>query len=282
MRIIRITESSITLNLPKEQRILGLSLIIVGILVPIFLFFLNDYQISLSNDLALKLFIQNLSFWSFLGGFFAFGILSIYYFLVIRNLFTGLGHILLLILNITAFITTYSSIYAFSPFLITGVYFLTHFKSLICEKTESALIISERIFLIFHRQISIPFNEIKELKLEYRVGSRFLKRTKTPHRYRIALYLFEKDPGFEDLPISLVDEKDSLEYFRPQTLRKTLLSKPFLINSSLFNLKDRDMVQMNRFLEELSRLTGIFFAEENILGNTHLIKYNPRDNQLNM
>ena len=282
MRIIQNTESSITLILPKKQRIVGFCLTIVGVLIPILLYILNDKQISLSYNLALKGFIQSLSFWCFLGGFLTLGVLGICYFFLIRNHFTCLGHILLLILNSSTLIITYSSIYAFSPFLITGIYFLIHFKSIRCEKADSSISISERIFLLFHTQISIPFNEIKELTLEYRVGLGFLKRNKPPHRYRITLYLFEKDPGFEDLPFSSEDEKESVEFFRPQTLRKSLLSKPVLINSSLFNLKDREMVQMTQLIQELSRFIGFFYPEEIVKGKRKLIEYKIRDWQLKM
>ena len=136
MRIIQNTESSITLILPKKQRIVGFCLTIVGVLIPILLYILNDKQISLSYNLALKGFIQSLSFWCFLGGFLTLGVLGICYFFLIRNHFTCLGHILLLILNSSTLIITYSSIYAFSPFLITGIYFLIHFKSIRCEKAD--------------------------------------------------------------------------------------------------------------------------------------------------
>jgi len=273
MRINQSTESSITLNLPKKQRIIGSCLTFIGVLISILLYFLNNKQISLLSNQTLMELIQNLSFWGCLGGVFTFGVLFISYSLFIHNYFTALGHILLLILNSTTFILSYSSIYTFSPLLITGIYLLTHFKAIRCEKADSSIAISERIFLLFHTQIFIPFNEIKQMILQYRVGLGFLKRNKLPHRYQIMLSLFEKDPGFEDLPFGLDTEKESIEFFRPQTLRKTLISKPVLINSNLLNFRDRGMIQMNRFLEEFSRLTGFTLTEENILGNRHLLKY---------
>jgi hypothetical protein len=277
MKISQISESSITLNLPKKQRILGFILLIVGFIIPILLYFLNNYQISLSTSLGLKSLIQSLSFWSFLGGFVILGLLGVYYFLTIRNSFTALGHIMLLIINTIAYIASYSSIYTFSPVLITGLYFLTHFKSITCEKSGLRFKLSERIFFIFHTQISIPFNEIQKFTLDYRGGFRLLKRSKTPHQFRLILHLFEKDPGFGDTPVTLEPEKDSLEFFRPQTLRNTLISNPFLINSSLFNWKDKDLIQMRRLAEQMSRLMDFSLAEEKVLGNKKVMEYKIRD-----
>ncbi|MDD1777451.1 MAG: hypothetical protein LUQ65_04720, partial [Candidatus Helarchaeota archaeon] len=161
MRISQITEGSITLTLPKKQRILGTTLLIIGGIIPIVLYLLNNYQISLFDSLGLKSFIQSFSLGTFLGGFVSLELLGVFYFFVIRNNFTALGHIVLLILNTTFYIATYSSIYTFSPVFLTGLYFLTHFKAIKCEKSDLHFKLSERIFLIFHSQISIPFNEIQ-------------------------------------------------------------------------------------------------------------------------
>jgi hypothetical protein len=277
MKISQITEGSITLNLPQKQRILGLFLLISGLLVPILFYFLNNYQIFLYNSLGLKSLIQNLSLGSFLGGFVLLGLLIISYFFTIRDNFTALGHIMLLILNTTAFIATYSSIYTFSPVLLTGLYFITHFKVIKCEKAASRFILSERIFLIFHTQISIPFNEIQKFSLGFRECAGFLRRSKPPHQYRMTLDLFEKDPGFEEVPITVENEKASPEFFRPQTLRKTLISKPVLINSSLLNLKDQDLVQMRRLVEAMSRLMDFSLVEEKVLGKRKVMEYKIRD-----
>lgn len=277
MRISQITEGSVTLTLPKKQRILGTTLLIIGVIIPIVLYPLNNYQISLSNSLGLKSIIQNFSLGTFLGGFLSLELVGVSYFFIIRNNFTALGHIILLILNTTAYIAAYSSVYIFSPVLLTGFYFLTHFKSIKCEKAAYRFNLSERIFLIFHIQISIPFSEIQKISLAFREHPGGLRRNNLPHQFRITLDLFEKDPGFEDLPITSENENASLEFFRPQTLRKTLISKPVLINSSLINLKDQDLIQIKRLIEEMSRLMDFSLAEEKVLGKKKVMEYKIRD-----
>jgi hypothetical protein len=277
MRISQITEGSITLKLPKKTRILGGTLLIIGVIIPIVLYLLNNYQISLSNSLGLKSIIQSFSLGSFLGGFVSLELLGVSYFFIIRNNSTALGHILLLLLNSTAFIATYSSVFTFSPVLITGLYFLTHFKAIQCEKSASRVNLSERIFLIFHTQMSIPFNEIQKFSLEFREHFGFLRKNKFSHQFQMTLALFEKDPGFEDVPITVENEKASPEFFRPQTLRKRLISKPVLINSSLFNLKDQDLIQIKQLVEAMSRLMDFSLTEEKILGKKKVMEYKIRD-----
>ena len=83
----------------------------------------------------------------------------------------------------------------------------------------------------------------------------------------------EKDPGFEDEVIADGDEKDTLEFFRPQTLRKKLISKPFLINSSFLNFRGDEMVKNTQLVEELLKLTEFSKSEEIIKGNITIRKF---------
>ncbi|NVM54582.1 MAG: hypothetical protein HWN66_12835 [Candidatus Helarchaeota archaeon] len=272
MKIKQITERNIKLTLPTKVRYLGLIFTIIGIIIPIYLFILNDNKIYVPIESNLNSLIWSLGLSGLLGYIIGFEVPSIYYFFRIRNSITFYGHILLLVLNIMVYIGTYSLIFAFSPFLITGIYFLTHSKMISLDGIKATLEFHERIFLFFISRNSIPFSEIKEFVLEYAEGLGFLNRGGKPHRYRIQLYLLETDPGFEDEPIAVEDEEDSLEFFRPQTLRKTLISKPILIDSSLINYNNDEMVKLNQLIKEIMRLTEFSYTEETIKNKKHVFK----------
>lgn len=270
MKINQITENSITLTLPKKIRYLGFSLIIIGIMVSIFLLIINNYQISPINNPDFGILILNLSLWGVTVPFLILEIPSMIYFFGIRNRVTAFGYVLLIILNITVFVATYSSIFSFSPVFVTGIYFITHFKTIQIDKTKAGIEFRERVLFLFHTRSTIPIEEIREIVLEYRYGLDYMGNQ---HRYRIKLYLLEKDPGFEDVPIAAEEEKDSPQFFRPHTLRKTLISKPVLIDSSYFGFGGKDMGRINQILKTISQLFEFNFSEEIDKDNLKIIKY---------
>ena len=273
MRIKQVTDNSIILILPRKQRYLGLVLTILGISLPIFLYLLNNYQLVFPNGSELESLVFYWSLGYFLGHIFIFGIPWIYYFFSIRNIITGFGHILLLALNITAYLGTFSSIFVFLPILITGIYFLTHFRTLEIEKTQRHFHFHDRIFLLFYFRSKIPFLEINEITFEYKNGLEFVSRGTSPHNYNIKLSFSEKDPGFEDDPIYVEEEKDSLEFYRPQTLRQTLISKPTLIDSSFLNFNNYEMLKFNKLIKELLRITEFTQSEKIVEGKKTIQKY---------
>ncbi len=270
MKIKQITEKRIILILPSKIRYLGLSLIIFGILIFILLSIFNNYQISFVPDSKLRFIISNLSLWTVLGLIFICEIPSIIYFFIIRNNYTGFGHVLLLVINFLVYIGSYSSIFMFSPILVTGIYFITHFKSV---NIDSDFTFRERILLLFATRKTIPLQEIREIILKYHNEFKILGTPETPHTYRLKLFLLEKDPGFEDVPIADADEKDSLNFFRPHTLRKKLFSKPVLIDSSFFNYKNHEMVKFNRLIEALLTITKFSRVEEISKNNEITIRF---------
>lgn len=273
MRIKQRTENGIILALPMKQRYLGVLFTLLGILIPIVLYFANSFQTTFLLNLEFGRYFFYISLGSLLSLIFVFELPSIVYFFSIHNKITGFGHIILLILNVTVYLGTYSSIFAFSPVLIIGIYLLSHVKTIHFKKDKAHLSYFERIFLIFIAKTVIPFSEIEEIVLEYKIGKNFLRKGKDQHQYRIKLYLTEKDPGFEDEVIADGDEKDTLEFFRPQTLRKKLISKPFLINSSFLNFKGEEMVKNNQLLKKLLKLTEFSKSEEIIKGNITIRKF---------
>ncbi|MFX1294744.1 MAG: hypothetical protein ACFFD2_07815 [Promethearchaeota archaeon] len=273
MKIKQITDKSIILTLPRKVRYLGLFLILLGVLLLISLYIINNYLIFFSYGSNLQALVLTLSLGYLLGYIFILEIPSIYYFYLIHNSITGYGHILLLILNITAYIATYSSIFSFSPILITGIYFLTHFKTITTDKSKDIFNFQERIFFFFYVKKIIPISEVKELKLEYNLGLKFSSKIGDQHKYYIKFYLFEIDPGFKDIPISVEDEEESLEFFRPQTLRKTLISKPTLIDSSFLNFNNYEMEKFNKIIKEFLRLTELSHTEEIINDKKTIVKF---------
>lgn len=270
MKIIQLTENSITLTLPKKIRYLGLSFIIFGITISIILLIINNYQIAPIINPDLRILILNLSLWGVIIPFLFLEIPHIIYFLNIRNSYTAFGHFLLIILNIIVVFGTFSSIFSFSPVFFTGIYFITHFKTIQIDKTKSTIAFWERIFFLFHTSTTIPFTEIREIVLEYRHS---LDSMGNEHRYRIKLYLLENDPGFEDVPIAAEEEKESPEFFRPHTLRKTLISKPILIDASYFGFHGKDLGKINQVLKVSAQLLEFSFSEEIEKDNLKVIKY---------
>lgn len=262
MKIKQITEDNIILTLPLVQRYLGVLLLICGILIPVSLFFINNNQVFLDSGSNLGTLIFNLSLGSFIGFIFIFQIPNIIYFFAMQNILTGIGHILLFILNTVAFIGTYSSIFSFLPILVSGIYLILHFKSIIVDKSTAVFTFQERILALFYSKKTIPFAEIKEIRLQYRNGLGFLTGKGVQHRYRLRLYFLEIDPGFENVSITGEEEEQSSEFFRPITLRKKLLSQSALIDSSFFNVKSYQMRKLERIIRELLRLTNFSLQEE--------------------
>ncbi len=273
MKIKQLTENRIILTLPMKQRYLGLLMTVLGIFIPVALYIFNGFQINFILNIEFGGLIFYTSLGSLLSLIIIFEIPSILYFLSVHNKITGFGHIVLLIINIIAYIGTYSSIFAFSPILLVGLYLLVHFKTIDFNKDKANISYFERIFLLFVSKSVIPFSEIKEIVLEHKIGLGFLTKGKNPHQYGIKIYLLEKDPGFEDAIIADEEEKDALEFYRPQTLRKTLISKPFLLNSSLINFKGREMVKTNRLLEGLLRLIEFSKSEETVKDSIIIKKF---------
>ncbi|MHA1132102.1 MAG: hypothetical protein ACTSRC_05725 [Candidatus Helarchaeota archaeon] len=262
----QITENRITLVLPYKIRLTGLFLIILGIIIPVLLYFNNGYQTILVTGSLLKSIISNASFFLFLSYLIILEIPSIYYFFSSHNMNTAYGHILLVFLNLTAYIGTTASIFSFAPVLITGIYFITHFKNIRIDNLTETIHFQERILLLFFTHKQIPFSELKEIILEYKVS-------RNSHQYGIQLYILEKDPGFEDVPLNVEAEKDSLEFFRPQTLRKTLLSKPFLLDSSYFNFRGYEMKKFDEVLKNILIMTRFVRRDEIKKGNRTINKY---------
>jgi len=122
---------------------------VLGTIIPICLWVINNYQINLPSSSHLQSLIFNLSIICFLGYLIILEVPSIIYFLSIRNTMTGFGHILLLCLNLILYIGVKSSIFAFAVFFIVGLYLLTHFKTLMVNKANKIFHFHERILLLF-------------------------------------------------------------------------------------------------------------------------------------
>ncbi len=261
MRLREQTTKDIILKLPLKVRLLGIFLIILGILNPIILYFLNNSQILLKIGSTLHFIVFSLSLTCFLILIFI-QTVYLFYFFRIHNVNTSYGHVVLLILNVISFFGSINSIFLFLPIFITGFYLLTHFKTLQVSKNEEMIHYSERFFVLFYTYKSIPFSEINHIQLEYKTGLKFLSKSKELHKFYIKLFLFEKDPGYENIPINIEEEQDSFEFFRPQTLRQTLILRPFLIDSSYFNFKDHEFMKLDQLINKLLVMMGYTKSEE--------------------
>ncbi len=273
MEITSDTPEKLVLKIPRKNRYVGLLLMVLGILLSIILMILNNYQIYFTSNEYFKSIIFNSSLSYLLAYIFLIEIPCICYLLSIKNLYTSIGHILLLLINITGYIATSSSILAFSPVFITGFYYFTHFKSIIVDKEKSNFKFQERLFLIFYRSKIIPFSEIEEFTFEYKIKQGFLNKKEIKHQYCLKLYLFERDPGFEDIPLKVEDEVDSPNFFRPHTLRKTLLQHPTLIDSSFFNFKNNELKKFEKIINKLLQFTGFHRVEEIKKDRQTIIKF---------
>ncbi|HUY00440.1 MAG TPA: hypothetical protein VMV49_12840 [Candidatus Deferrimicrobium sp.] len=264
MKIKQVTEKNITLTLPSKQRYLGFIFVILGLLIPLLIYIFNGHQIILVIGSPLATILLKISIASFLGYLFI-QIASIYYFFSIRNNMTAYGQIILLGLNIVGYIALYSTIFLFSSFIITGIYLLTHFKTLNFDKTTSLISYHERIFALFYTSNTIPFSEINEIVVEYKPRLGF--RQKKGNLHRVRLYFLEKDPGIADIPTDDEKEIDTVLLYQPQILRKTLIHKPFLIDSCFFNFKGYEMTRISQLLEQLIPLIGFSWYADNIQNN---------------
>ncbi len=262
MRIKDSSEQGIHLTLPTKVKYIGLFLTTFGVLIPIFLYYSNDSQIIISPGFPSGSLIINSSLIFLLSYLISLQIPSIYYFFSLHNTMTAYGHILLAFLNVIVYIGTKSSIFSFSPILICGIYLLTHFKTIAINKSEETIHFQERIFLLFFVRKKIPFSELKEMVLQYKIGLNFLERASDSHQYGIQLYVLERDPGFEEIPLNLEAEKDSLEFFRPHTLRQTLISNPMLIDSSCINIQGRRKEKLNEIIDTIIKLIGFSNIQE--------------------
>ena len=260
MRIEEITDNKIILMLPKKQRFFGLILLILGFLIPIFLYFWNSFQLIIINDSNAKFLILILGLTTFLIYLLVFQIPSLYYFHSIQNNSSLLGHLLLLVLNIVGYVAGHSSIFLFIPILITGIYLLLHFNSVRISRDSSVIVFHERVIALFVSDISIPFAEVDEIVLESKYKTIFFK--KEPFHFSTRLYLFEKDPGFEDTPITDAEEADSSVFFRPQTLRRTLIQKPHLLLTCFLDFRGAQMKKIKNLLEKLVYLIEFSLVDD--------------------
>lgn len=276
MRIEKLTKDQMLLTLPRIQRYLAFVNIVMGLLAMIVLYIFNGSQIELSKGSLPWVLILSLGS----TGFICYVLLlegpSIVYFFAIRNKVTGYGHILLLILNAIVYISTYLTIYALMYWITSGLYLILHKKTIIVDKNEKQLVYQERIFFYFTKMM-IPFTEFDKIIVETQCGNGILNRIAQSKKFLVQLTLLEKDPGFITELITCEEESEIENFFRPQTLRKTLTSLPFLIDSSFLNFKGRDLLRINMICQKLVAMVGFKLIEEIKEGNKHIKIY--RENE---